>query len=249
MAFAKCKKLRAVFREYFAPLMLQVSGPEQLAVQLAAQLAISKSLFSPATLVTPLSTSQQWKVLHLQLDLDRKIQTDPEKNFVFIQVIQGDRSLEELAEKMLHVAGMCTSHSMVITTQHNGRAPKSATTSNHCISSLSVDGVTDEVAQPKQPDSPECTVDTESVTRGVGEEGDSKLQQSHSTEDAAGPNYTPITKQPPPVFSAIARYQHYLKSLYKAKHTQVDDKLFIGPCAQYINLAIIKKEQLCQKKG
>lgn len=46
-------------------------------------------------------------------------------------------------------------------------------TSNHCIS---VDGVTDEVAQPKQPDSPECTADTESVTRGVGEEGDSKLQ-------------------------------------------------------------------------
>ena len=40
----------------------------------------------------------------------------------------------------------------------------------------SVDRVTDEVAQPKQPDSPECTADTESVTRGVVEEGDSNHQ-------------------------------------------------------------------------
>ena len=62
---------------------------------------------------------------------------------------------------------------MVITARHNWKAPKSATALNHCISSLSVDGVTDEeVAQPKQPDSPECTADTESVTRGVVEEGD-----------------------------------------------------------------------------
>ena len=29
----------------------------------------------------------------------------------------------------------------------------------------------------------------------------------------------------------------------------MDDKLFIGPCAQYINLAIVKKEQLCQKEA
>lgn len=127
---SKGKKLRAVFRENFADLMILISGPEQLAAQL-----YSKSLISPATLdkVFTLPTSRQHRVLHLLLDLDRKIRADPEKLLVFIQVIQGDPSLEELAEKMLHLAGRCTSHSMVITTQHNGKAPKSAMTSNHCI--------------------------------------------------------------------------------------------------------------------
>ena len=87
---SKGKKLRAVFREHFAALVLLVSCPEQLASQL-----YSRSLISPATLdkVFTLPTSQQ----HLLLDLDRKIRADPEKLFVFVQVIQGDPSLEELA--------------------------------------------------------------------------------------------------------------------------------------------------------
>jgi len=114
--------------------------------------------------------------------------------------------------------------------------------------------VTDTKAdQPKQSDpkagSPKYSTNAETGTRGVVEEGDSNHQQSHSTEDASDPNYAPISNQPPPVFSAIARYQHYLKSFYKAKPTPVDDKLSIGPCAHYINLAIIKKEQLSQEEA
>jgi len=102
---SKGRKLRAVFRENFAALMLLVSGPEQLAAQL-----YSRSLISPATLdkMITLPTSRQQKVMHLLLDLDRKIRADPEKLFIFIQVIQGDPSLEELAEKMLHLAGRST---------------------------------------------------------------------------------------------------------------------------------------------
>jgi len=104
---SKGRRLRAVFRENFATLTLLVSGPEQLAAQL-----YSRSLISPATLdkMITLPTSQQQKVMHLLLDLDRKIRADPEKLFVFIQVIQGDPSLEELAEKMLHLAGRSTSY-------------------------------------------------------------------------------------------------------------------------------------------
>ena len=111
MAFTKGKKLRAVFRKHFAVLMLQVSGPEQLAAQL-----YSKSLISHATIdkVIILSTSHELKVLHLLKDLDIKIWADPEKLFVFIQVIEGDPSLEELAENMLHLAGRSTSYSLFI---------------------------------------------------------------------------------------------------------------------------------------
>ena len=89
------------------------------------------------------------------------------------------------------------------------------------------------------------TDDVGTGTRGV----ESNHQQSHRTDDANGPNYAPITHQPPSFSSAIARYQHYLKSLYKAKPTPVDDKLFIGSCTQYINLAIIKKVQLNQEEA
>ena len=111
MAFTKGKKLRAVFRKHFAVLMLQVNGPEQLAAQL-----YSKSLISSATLdkVITLPTSRQHRVLHLLLDLDRKIRADPEKLFVFIQVVQGDPSPEELSE-MLYIAGKSTSDSLFIT--------------------------------------------------------------------------------------------------------------------------------------
>jgi len=103
--------------------------------------------------------------------------------------------------------------------------------------------------QPKQSNpksaSPNCTTNSETGTRAVIEESDSNYEQSYSTEDATSP---PITHQPPPLSSAIARYKHYLKSFYNSKPTPVDDKLFIGPCAQYINLAIIKKEQLSQEE-
>ena len=71
-----------------------------------------------------------------------------------------------------------------------------------------------------------------------------KQEQHHSLEDVAYPEYTSVSRQLPPFSSAIAKYQHYLKSVYEAKPTPVDDKLFINPCAQYINLAIVKKEQL-----
>ena len=105
----------------------------------------------------------------------------------------------------------------------------------------------------KQPDSKsassKCAADAETGTRSGVQDGVSSYQQSHSTEDAAGSNYAPITHQPPSFSSAIARYQHYLKSLYKTKPTPVDDKLFIGPCAQYINLAIIKKERLSREEA
>ena len=105
----------------------------------------------------------------------------------------------------------------------------------------------------KQPDSKsassKCTADSETGTRSGAQDGDSSYQQSHSTEDAPGTNCAPITHQPPSFSSAIARYQHYLKSLYKAKPTPVDDKLFIGPCAQYIKLAIIKKARLSREEA
>jgi len=97
--------------------------------------------------------------------------------------------------------------------------------------------VTDAKAEQSNPKSasPNCTTNAETRKRNSVEESDSIRQQGYST-------VAPITHQPPPVSSAIARYQHYLKSLYKAKPTPVDDKLFIGPCTQYINLAVIKKE-------
>ena len=94
---ARKRQLRAVFKDHFAELMLLVSDPEQLAAQL-----YSKSLISPATLekIITLPTSRQQKNLLLLLDLDRKIRADPEKLFTFIDAIQKDPSLEEIAEKM-----------------------------------------------------------------------------------------------------------------------------------------------------
>ena len=61
--------------------------------------------------------------------------------------------------------------------------------------------------------------------------------------------YTSVSCQLPPFSSAITKYQHYLKSVYEAKPTPVDDKLFINPCAQYINLAIVKKEQFSREEA
>ena len=94
---ARNRQLRSVFKDHFAELMLLVSDPEQMAAQL-----YSKSLISPATLekIITLPTSRQQKNLHLLLDLDRKIRADPEKLFTFIDVIQKDPSLEEVAERM-----------------------------------------------------------------------------------------------------------------------------------------------------
>ena len=109
-----------------------------------------------------------------------------------------------------------------------------------------------EAAKHKQSDSKsaslKCTTDVGTGTRSVVQ-GESNHKQSHRTDDATGPNYAPVIHQPLSFSSAIARYQHYLKSLYKAKPTPVDDKLFIGPCAQYIKLAIIKKERLSREEA
>ena len=104
-ASARSRQLRAVFKDHFAELMLLVSDPEQMAAQL-----YSKSLISPATLekIITLPTSRQQKNLHLLLDLDRKIRADPEKLFMFIDVIQKDPSLEEVAERM---SGTLKNHS------------------------------------------------------------------------------------------------------------------------------------------
>ena len=93
-----------------------------------------------------------------------------------------------------------------------------------------------------------CATDVGTGTRSVVQ-GVSNQQQSHRTDDATSPNDAPITHQPLSFSSAIARYQHYLKSFYKTKPTPVDDKLFIGPCAQYIKLAIIKKKRLSREEA
>ena len=253
-AFAKGRKLREVFREHFAELMLQISCPEQLADDLYSHSLICK-VTREKIIMFP--NSRQQKTLDLLWALDRRIKADPEKLFVFIRVIriQGDPSLQEVAA---HLAGRSTLYSLFIIIRLIAARIEcsmywSATTLS--FNPISVDGVTNaETPQHiKQPDSKsassKCTADAETGTRSGVQDGDSSYQQSHSTEDAAGTNYAPITHQPPSFSSAIARYQHYLKSLYKAKPTPVDDKLFIGPCAQYINLAIIKKEQLIQEEA
>ena len=101
---ARNNQLRAVFRNYFGDLVLLISNPESLAAQL-----FSKSLISSATLdeIMTLPNSQLKKTLHLLLDLDRKIQADPEKLFTFIDVIQKDSSLEEVGERMSGMSVFC----------------------------------------------------------------------------------------------------------------------------------------------
>ena len=79
------------------------------------------------------------------------------------------------------------------------------------------------------------------------EESISTKQEKHqSLEDV---DYTSVPRQLPSFSSAIAKYRHYLKSVYEARPTPMDDKLFINPCAQYINLAIVKKERLSHKEA
>ena len=93
----------------------------------------------------------------------------------------------------------------------------------------------------------EGTIITSSTSQS--EESTSTKQEHHSLEDVANPEYTSVSRQLPPFSSAIAKYRHYLKSVYEAKPTPMDDKLFINPCAQYINLAIVKKEQLSHEEA
>ena len=110
-AFAEGKKLISAFTKNFAKLALLVSGPELLAAQL-----YSCSLISQGTLdkIITLPTSRLQKSLVLLSELDRNIRANPEKLFEFIQVIQGDPSLEEVAEKMLHLAGRSTYSVLII---------------------------------------------------------------------------------------------------------------------------------------
>ena len=91
----------------------------------------------------------------------------------------------------------------------------------------------------------------EAVSRNAAEgSGSSKQEQPHSAEDVAFAysDHVSVHHQLPLFSSAVAKYRHYLKSVYEAKPTPVVDKLFIGPCAQYINLAIVKKEQFTHKQ-
>ena len=109
-AFAKGRKLREVFREHFAELMLQISCPEQLADDLYSHSLISKTTREKIIIS---SNSQMKKIADLLWALDRRIKADPEKLFVFIRVIriQGDPSLQEVAA---HLAGRSTSYSLFI---------------------------------------------------------------------------------------------------------------------------------------
>ena len=77
----------------------------------------------------------------------------------------------------------------------------------------------------------------------VNESGLSKQDQHHYIKDVACPDNSSEPHLLPPLPSAISKYQDYLKSVYEVRPTLLDDKLLISPCAQYINLAIIKKER------
>ena len=91
-------QLRAVFKDHFDDLVLLISNPELLATQL-----YSKSLISSATLdeIVTMPTSRLKKVMHLLVDLERKIRVYPDKLFTFIHVMKRDLSLEDVAKQML----------------------------------------------------------------------------------------------------------------------------------------------------
>ena len=119
----------------------------------------------------------------------------------------------------------------------------------HIITSHSA-GEANKVALEESAASPNHTSSMEVVTRIAAKgSGSSKQQQYHSVEDVAYHGHVSVPHLLVPIFpSAVAKYRHYLKSVYEAKPTPVDDKLFIGPCAQYINLAIVKKELFSHKE-
>ena len=260
---ARNRQLRAVFKDHFAELMLLVSDPEQLAAQL-----YTKSLISPATLekIITLPASRQQRNLHLLLDLDRTIQADTEKLFAFIDVIQKDPSLEKVGERM---SGM----SIFVILMVHCRAlmfglPQSVAFSCLCFKqglttcmymmSLSAGEATEPTLEEEHKQSSTVsnhTSTTEEKNKGevitlptsLSEGSISTKQEKHqSLEDV---DYTSVPRQLPSFSSAIAKYQHYLKSVYEARPTPMDDKLFINPCAQYINLAIIKKEELSHEEA
>ena len=80
--------------------------------------------------------------------------------------------------------------------------------------------------------------------------GSSKQEQYHSVEDVACPDHASVPPQLVTLFpSAVAKYRHYLKSVYEGRPTPLDDKLFIDPCAQYINLAVVKKEKFSHEEA
>ena len=81
------------------------------------------------------------------------------------------------------------------------------------------------------------------------ESGSHKQEQHQFVEDASYSDHASVPLSLPPFPSAVGRYRHYLKSVYEAKPTPMDDKLFINPCAQYINLAIVKKGQFSREEA
>ena len=258
---ARNRQLRAVFKDHFAELMLLVSDPEQLAAQLYA-----KSLISPATLekIITLPTSRQQKNLHLLLDLDRMIRADPEKLFTFIDVIQKDPSLEEVGEKMsgmsvfCYINGTLQSSNVWLTTEvvcciiactcmymmslSAGEATEATLEEEHKQSST----VSNHTSTTEGKNKGEVITLPTSLSEGSIS---TKQEKHHSLKDVDYHYYTSVPRQLPPFSSAIAKYRHYLKSVYEARPTPMDDKLFINPCAQYINLAIVKKEELSHEEA
>ena len=92
---------------------------------------------------------------------------------------------------------------------------------------------------------PKHASNTEIWTINPAERSGSSNQEE---EEVACPDHASVPHQLSPITSTIAKYQHYLKSVYEVRSTPLDDKLLIGPSAQYINLAITKKEQFSHMK-
>ena len=91
---------------------------------------------------------------------------------------------------------------------------------------------------------PKHTSNTEIGTTNPAERSGSSNQE----EEVACLDHASVPHRQSPLSSTIAKYQHYLKSVYEVRSTPLDDKLLIGPSAQYINLGITKKEQFSHMK-
>ena len=89
---------------------------------------------------------------------------------------------------------------------------------------------------------PKCTSNTDIRTVSAAAKSGSSNQEQEVVDHASVP------RQLSPLSSTIAKYQHYLKLVYKERSMLLDDKLLIGPSAQYINLGITKKEQFSHIK-
>ena len=92
---------------------------------------------------------------------------------------------------------------------------------------------------------PKHTSNTEIRTIHAAERSDSSNEEH---EKVSCSDQASVLHQLSPLSSTVAKYQHYLMMRHAARSTLLDDKLLIGPSAQYINLAITKKEQFSHMK-